>query len=143
MASRGNSALRPGGGYGTITKKRSAGGRRTWEASMNGLFEIILGIVVEGEVMANGASRRASWPVRIALSLFVAALAAVALAAAVLLILVGTDSGTAWMCILGLVLLVCFFLGCFIRVRDVRAKYRAILAARALESGETEKTDAP
>ena len=110
---------------------------------MNGLFEVILGIVVEGEVMANGASRRASWPVRIALSLFVAALAAVALAAAVLLILVGTDSGTAWMCILGLVLLVCFFLGCFIRVRDVRAKYRAILAARALESGETEKTDAP
>ena len=104
---------------------------------MNGLFEIILGIVVEGVVMSADSSRRASLPVRIALGLFLAALAAVAIAAAVVLVLVGADTGTLWMCVLGAVLLVCFFLGCAARVREVRERYRRICsAAPALEGGE-------
>ena len=53
------------------------------------------------------------------------------------LVLVGADTGTLWMCVLGAVLLVCFFLGCAVRVREVRERYRRICsAAPALEGGE-------
>ena len=90
---------------------------------MNGLFEMILEIVLEGSAAAMGF-KRAALPVRIALGLFLAALAAVALAAAVLLLWVGMNSGTIWLCGLGAMLLVGFLLGCALRARGVRARHR-------------------